>query len=119
MYLETGGKSHGNYPHHRRVALPVRRRRLLLEQQARAIVGTAFTSLTGAPSQDSEKKNGITMTEYVGAIEKLALKINASKTAPVQLYTIYSPPNHPEGTVHRTKAEAAELSHAFAERNTP
>ena len=47
--------------------------------------------------------------------------INVSKTAPLKLYTIYSPPNHPDGTVHRTKAEAeaAERSHAFAERNTP
>jgi mannose-6-phosphate isomerase-like protein (cupin superfamily) len=45
--------------------------------------------------------------------------VNASKTAPLKLYTIYSPPNHPDGTVHRTKAEAAERSHAFAERNTP
>lgn len=32
--------------------------------------------------------------------------INASKTAPLKLYTIYAPPNHPEGTVHQTKAEA-------------
>lgn len=31
---------------------------------------------------------------------------NASKTAPLKLYTIYSPPNHPDGTVHKTKAEA-------------
>ncbi len=40
--------------------------------------------------------------------------INTSKTAPLQLYTIYSPPNHPDGTVHKTKeeAEAAEKSHA-------
>ncbi len=40
--------------------------------------------------------------------------INASKTAPLKLYTIYSPPNHPEGTVHKTKAdaEAAEKAHA-------
>jgi mannose-6-phosphate isomerase-like protein (cupin superfamily) len=40
--------------------------------------------------------------------------INASKTAPLKLYTIYSPPNHPDGTVHKTKAEAeaAEKSHA-------
>jgi mannose-6-phosphate isomerase-like protein (cupin superfamily) len=45
--------------------------------------------------------------------------IDASKTAPLKLYTIYSPPNHPDGTVHRTKAEAAERLHAFAERNTP
>jgi mannose-6-phosphate isomerase-like protein (cupin superfamily) len=32
--------------------------------------------------------------------------INSSKTAPLKLYTIYSPPNHPAGTVHKTKAEA-------------
>jgi mannose-6-phosphate isomerase-like protein (cupin superfamily) len=39
--------------------------------------------------------------------------INASKTEQLKLYTIYSPPNHPAGTVHKTKAEAeaAELSH--------
>ena len=32
--------------------------------------------------------------------------INTSKTEPLKLYTIHSPPNHPEGTVHKTKAEA-------------
>ncbi|KKS97322.1 MAG: hypothetical protein UV74_C0013G0444 [Candidatus Woesebacteria bacterium GW2011_GWB1_43_14] len=32
--------------------------------------------------------------------------INASQTKDLKLYTIYSPPNHPEGTVHKTKAEA-------------
>lgn len=32
--------------------------------------------------------------------------INTSKTTPLRLYTLYSPPNHPDGTVHRTKAEA-------------
>ena len=32
--------------------------------------------------------------------------INTSKTAELKLYTLYSPPNHPEGTVHKTKAEA-------------
>ncbi len=32
--------------------------------------------------------------------------INNSKTKPLNLYTIYSPPNHPDGTVHKTKAEA-------------
>ena len=32
--------------------------------------------------------------------------INTSKTAPLKLYTIYSPPNHADGTVHKTKAEA-------------
>lgn len=32
--------------------------------------------------------------------------INASSTKTLRLYTIYTPPNHPEGTVHKTKAEA-------------
>jgi mannose-6-phosphate isomerase-like protein (cupin superfamily) len=34
--------------------------------------------------------------------------INASKTEKLQLYTLYAPPNHPDGTVHRDKAEAEE-----------
>ena len=40
--------------------------------------------------------------------------VNASTTEPLKLYTIYSPPNHPDGTVHETKAEAeaAEATHA-------
>ena len=32
--------------------------------------------------------------------------INTSKTEPLKLYTLYSPPNHPDGTIHKTKAEA-------------
>lgn len=32
--------------------------------------------------------------------------INTSKTEKLQLYTVYSPPNHPDGTIHKTKAEA-------------
>ena len=32
--------------------------------------------------------------------------INTSKTDPLKLYTVYSPPNHPDGTVHKTKADA-------------
>jgi len=34
--------------------------------------------------------------------------INTSKTKTLKLYTVYSPPNHPDGTVHKTKAEAEE-----------
>jgi mannose-6-phosphate isomerase-like protein (cupin superfamily) len=39
--------------------------------------------------------------------------INTSAKEPLKLYTIYSPPNHPDGTVHKTKAEAeaAEAAH--------
>lgn len=34
--------------------------------------------------------------------------INTSKTKALKLYTLYSPPNHPAGTIHKTKAEAEE-----------
>ncbi|OGG09559.1 cupin [Candidatus Gottesmanbacteria bacterium RBG_16_43_7] len=39
--------------------------------------------------------------------------VNISKTEDLKLYTIYSPPNHPDGTLHKTKAEADkyELHH--------
>jgi mannose-6-phosphate isomerase-like protein (cupin superfamily) len=32
--------------------------------------------------------------------------INTSQTEELKLYTIYSPPNHPDGTIRKTKAEA-------------
>lgn len=34
--------------------------------------------------------------------------INVSDTEPLKLYSIYSPPEHPDGTVHKDKAEADE-----------
>lgn len=37
--------------------------------------------------------------------------INVSKKNPLKLYTVYSPPNHPVGTVHKTKAEAEKAEH--------
>lgn len=32
--------------------------------------------------------------------------INTSADKELKLYTIYSPPNHPDGTIHKTKEEA-------------
>ena len=32
--------------------------------------------------------------------------INTSEDEPMKLYTLYAPPNHRHGTVHKTKAEA-------------
>jgi mannose-6-phosphate isomerase-like protein (cupin superfamily) len=37
--------------------------------------------------------------------------INALSTKPLKLYTIYSPPQHPDGTVHKTKADAEAAEH--------
>jgi len=38
--------------------------------------------------------------------------VNVSESEELKLYTIYSPPNHPEGTVHKTKAEAERAEEA-------
>ena len=32
--------------------------------------------------------------------------INTSPTKQLKLYTVYTPPQHPDGTVHKTKAQA-------------
>lgn len=39
--------------------------------------------------------------------------INTSPNHQLKLYTVYSPPNHPDGTIHKTKADAdkAESEH--------
>jgi mannose-6-phosphate isomerase-like protein (cupin superfamily) len=33
---------------------------------------------------------------------------------PLKLYSIYAPPQHPRGTVHRTRADAMAAEHGFA-----
>jgi mannose-6-phosphate isomerase-like protein (cupin superfamily) len=38
--------------------------------------------------------------------------INTSKTRQLKLYTLYSPPNHPDGTIHKTLAEAMAAEEA-------
>jgi mannose-6-phosphate isomerase-like protein (cupin superfamily) len=53
-------------------------------------------------------KNGDAVVVPAGTFHNV---INNSKTKKLKLYTIYSPPNHPAGTIHKTKADAerAEL----------
>lgn len=34
--------------------------------------------------------------------------INTSDSKPLKLYTLYTPPEHPDGTIHKTKSEADE-----------
>jgi len=43
--------------------------------------------------------------------------INASKKNKLKLYTVYSPPNHPKGTVHKTKADA-EKAEVFKDQRS-
>jgi len=39
--------------------------------------------------------------------------INTSSTESMKLYTLYAPPNHKDGTIHRTKAEAEAAEEHF------
>lgn len=38
--------------------------------------------------------------------------LNSSQSEPLKLYTIYAPPEHPQGTIHTNKAEAMEYEKA-------
>jgi mannose-6-phosphate isomerase-like protein (cupin superfamily) len=40
--------------------------------------------------------------------------INTSKDMPLKVYTIYAPPQHEDGTVHHTKAEADAAEEHFS-----
>ncbi|MDD5700095.1 MAG: cupin domain-containing protein [Candidatus Nanoarchaeia archaeon] len=53
-------------------------------------------------------KNGDAVIVPAGTYHNV---INISKTGKLKLYTLYSPPNHPDKTIHKTKADAerAEL----------
>jgi mannose-6-phosphate isomerase-like protein (cupin superfamily) len=45
--------------------------------------------------------------------------INTSETEPMKLYTIYSPPEHLDGTIHATKADAmADTTDEFDGKTT-
>lgn len=67
-----------------------------------------FESGEGKVIIDGEEtvvKDGFAIIVPAGSMHNI---INTSQTESLKLYTIYSPPNHPEGTVHKTKAEADE-----------
>ena len=48
-------------------------------------------------------KNGDAVIVTAGTYHNV---INTAKNKKLKLYTIYSPPNHPDKTIHKTKAEA-------------
>jgi len=47
-----------------------------------------------------------------GIIVPAGTQHNVIATTAVKLYTLYSPPNHPEGTVHVTREEAMAAEEA-------
>ncbi|OGD31882.1 cupin [Candidatus Azambacteria bacterium RIFCSPHIGHO2_02_FULL_52_12] len=44
--------------------------------------------------------------------------INTSADAAMKLYTIYSPPEHEDGTIHKTKADAMAAHEHFDDKTT-
>ncbi|MBU1033121.1 MAG: cupin domain-containing protein [Patescibacteria group bacterium] len=66
-------------------------------------VGKAFIG-----GEESELEDGSAIVIPAGAEHNV---INTSETDKMKLYTIYSPPEHANGTIHATKAEADASEH--------
>lgn len=71
-----------------------------LDQFIRVEKGTGKTVLNGV---EHDIKDGFAVVVPAGVEHNI---INSSDTEPMKLYTVYSPPNHRDGVVHKTKAEA-------------
>ncbi len=71
-----------------------------LDQFIRVEKGEGKAILDG---EESELKDGSAVIVPSGTKHNI---INTSSTNPLKLYTLYAPPNHKDGTIHRTKEEA-------------
>ena len=69
------------------------------DQFIRVEAGTGTAVLDGAKHTLSD---GIAVVIPAGVEHNI---VNTSKDAPLRLYTLYSPPEHPDRTVHRTKQD--------------
>lgn len=58
--------------------------------------------------QEYEVKDGDAVIVPAGSKHNI---VNVSSSEDLKLYTLYSPPNHPDGTVHKTKTEAEAHEH--------
>lgn len=71
-----------------------------LDQFIRCESGSGKTVLDGVEHQITD---GFAVLIPAGTRHNI---INTSADKPMKLYTLYAPPNHAEGTVHTTKADA-------------
>ncbi len=76
-----------------------------LDQFIRIEAGEALVILDG---DESRVKDDWAVVIPAGTLHNV---INRSSTEKLKLYTIYSPPEHPAGTIHNTKAEADAAEH--------
>jgi mannose-6-phosphate isomerase-like protein (cupin superfamily) len=74
------------------------------DQFIRVEAGTGVVLLDG---EESALADGSAVVIPAGVEHNI---INTSNQ-PLRLYTLYSPPEHPDGTVHRTKREAEAAEH--------
>ena len=72
------------------------------DQFIRVEAGTGVAILDG---EEHQLEDGVAVVVPAGTEHNV---INTSKTEPMRLYTLYTPPEHPDGIVHATKAEADE-----------
>jgi len=72
------------------------------DQFIRIEAGTGYVQLDG---ERRDLEDGSSVVIPSGAEHNL---VNTSGTEPMRLYTLYSPPQHPDGTVQRTKADESE-----------
>lgn len=69
------------------------------DQFIRVEAGEGMVTLDGARHRLSD---GMIVVIPSGALHNV---VNTSRSEPLRLYTLYSPPEHADGTVHRTKAD--------------
>ncbi len=71
-----------------------------LDQFIRCEAGEGKAVLDGV---ESPIKDGFVVIVPAGTNHNI---VNTSANAPMKLYTLYAPPNHKDGTIHKTKADA-------------
>ena len=75
------------------------------DQFIRVEAGTGFVMLNGTSRMIED---GSAVVIPAGVEHNV---INTSTDEPLKLYTLYSPPEHPDGTVHHTKEDAVAAEH--------
>lgn len=78
-----------------------------LDQFIRVEEGEGTSVLNG---EEHSIKDGFAIVIPAGVKHNI---INTSGTDSMRLYTLYAPPNHKEGTIHKTKAEAEAAEEHF------
>lgn len=73
-----------------------------IDQFIRVEAGTGKALLNG---EEKALSDGTAVVIPAGTEHNV---INTSQSEALKLYTIYSPPEHADGTIHKTKAEADE-----------